>query len=82
MPWIKCSDKMPENLSLVLVHEDGAIRCMLWEHGSWESTSIAKNMWGDTVPGVRVRDTGVYQPTHWMPLPDPPVSESVPVANS
>lgn len=54
-----------------LVHEDGAIRTMLRENGYWLPTAIALDEYGDPSGGP-VRETGVHNPTHWMPLPDPP----------
>jgi hypothetical protein len=56
-----------------LVYQDGAIRTMLRENGAWLSLAVAIDKFGDVVPGVDVRETGVYEPTHWMPLPDPPL---------
>ena len=55
-----------------IVYEDGAMRMMLRERGRWLSTAVALDEHGDPTRSVRVRETGVYNPTHWMPLPPPP----------
>jgi hypothetical protein len=57
---------------LYLVHQDGAIRTMLREKGVWVSTAVALDVWGDPDRRIKVRETGVYEPTHWMPLPEAP----------
>jgi hypothetical protein len=59
-----------------LVYEDGAIRTMFRTDGVWEATAIIVDEYGQGVDparlGVKVRETGVYEPTHWMALPEPP----------
>lgn len=59
-----------------LVHEGGAIRTMYRSGGVWQPTAIIVDQWGQGVDptrvGVTVRETGVYEPSHWMPLPEPP----------
>lgn len=71
--WIACSERMPEPSTMCLVHEDGAMRCMLYNaRCEWECLAVALDQYGDALRGVRVRESGVYEPTHWMPLPAPP----------
>ena len=55
-----------------LVHQDGAIRLMFRTRGEWQATALALDQYGDPNHAIKVRETGVYEPTHWMPLPDPP----------
>lgn len=57
---------------LFLVHENGAIRTMFCEKGRWLATAVAVDKYGDPCGDIKVRETGVYEPTDWMPLPDPP----------
>lgn len=61
---------------LFLVHEDGAIRVMYRSRGEWEATAVAVDQWGASTADIKVRETGVYVPTHWMPLPAPPRGEA------
>lgn len=55
-----------------LVYEGGAMRTMLREKGQWLPTALAWDQFGAPLSNARVRETGVYDPTHWMPLPEPP----------
>lgn len=70
-----------------LVHEDGATRALFRFRGHWQKIgypAIISNMWGDAIvgddakrllpPGYRleIRDGCCENPTHWMPLPEPP----------
>jgi hypothetical protein len=64
-------ESCPAN-GLFLVHEDGAIRVMYRSRGEWQATALALDAWGSTTVDIKVRETGVYEPTHWMPLPLPP----------
>ncbi len=64
---------------LFLVYEDGAMRMMLRDGGYWKATAVVGDQFGDAVESlghrqVKVRETGVYNPTHWM-LPAPPESK-------
>jgi hypothetical protein len=73
MPWIKCSDKMPPPGRLVIVfiyrdYADGS-------RPSW-TMDIDSREYSDGCWHGRVANE--WQPTHWMPLPEPPVTESVP----
>jgi hypothetical protein len=67
----------------LLVHEDGAIRALLRIKGVWHKPGypalVTKNYWGDAARvldplGYRLelRDGCCENPTHWMPLPQPP----------
>lgn len=69
-PW-QPIDTCPQD-GLFLVHEDGAIRCMYRSRGEWQATAVALDQWGCSTELIKVRETGVYTPTHWMPLPAPP----------
>lgn len=70
-----------------LVHEDEAIRALFRFRGQWQKIgypAIISNIWGDAIvgddakrflpPGYRleIRDGCCENPTHWMPLPEPP----------
>jgi hypothetical protein len=55
---------------LFLVYEDGAVRVMYRSAGEWQATAVAVDQWGAAVDGVRVRETGVYEPALWRPIED------------
>jgi hypothetical protein len=57
---------------LFLVYQDGAMRLMYRSRGEWQATAVAVDQWGASIADIKVRETGVYEPTHWMPLPGPP----------
>jgi hypothetical protein len=78
MPWIKCSEKMPEEYETVLCSMDvqgvAVVRPLLLDlhdkdHG---------RLW----VGISACYPEINRVTHWMPLPEPPITESVPVANA
>lgn len=67
----------------ILLYEDGMMRCGLWENGGWHPAEIpvlidkSENMIVSrelqALRGERLILSGfVYEPTHWMPLPEPP----------
>ena len=61
--WIKCSERMPDVASIVLVWREE--RKMAWwailaEENEWRGWDSRPLAW-----------EGFY-PTHWQPLPDPP----------
>jgi hypothetical protein len=45
---------------------------MYRSQGEWQATAMALDTWGQPTHLIPVRETGVYEPTHWMPLPAPP----------
>lgn len=59
-----------------LVYEDGVMRTMLRENGKWVSPGVPVKVteWGDRVviEGAVISDC-IYEPTHWMSLPDAPM---------
>lgn len=57
---------------LFIVHQDGAIRIMFRDGGEWQATALALDQYGDPDHRIKVRETGVYAPTHWMQIPEPP----------
>lgn len=57
--WIKCSERMPEELEDVLVTDGRSVEVMYLNFGLWYVTSTDSAICGDEV-------------THWMPLPEPP----------
>lgn len=63
---------------LFLVYQDGAMRMMYRCRGEWQATATALDMYGDPDTRIKVRETGVYDPTHWMPLPDRPTDTEQP----
>jgi hypothetical protein len=70
MTWQPIETCPPDGL--FLVHEDGAIRVMYRSRGEWQATAVAIDEWGSSRSDIGVRETGVYNPTHWMPLPARP----------
>lgn len=57
--WVKCSERMPEELEDVLVSDGRSVEVMYLRLGLWYVTSPDSAICGDEV-------------THWMPLPEPP----------
>lgn len=53
----------PQDGTEVLLHcAEGDINVAYWD-GTW---------WADTIEGGDVTRRGSGEPTHWMPLPEPP----------
>jgi len=67
MEWIKCSERMPEISSRVLV----AIRGKYVTNATYTSWTGAKTEKGRAPRFEDLRGI-VHQVTHWMPLPEPP----------
>jgi hypothetical protein len=38
---------------------------------SWFKNHLYEGLWSQSVPGTYSQDTE-WEPTHWMPLPEPP----------
>ncbi|ELZ3650028.1 DUF551 domain-containing protein [Salmonella enterica] len=62
--WIKCSERMPDDMSDVLVTDGSDIGFMWWagvarSGGRWDSWDKRYALDSDEI-------------THWMPLPEPP----------
>ena len=58
--WIKCSERMPEELDDVLVTDGDNIEMKWWDGDDWDS-------WAERNSNICSDDV-----THWMPLPTPP----------
>lgn len=61
--WIRVEDKMPDNVTAVLVYGECCdlcynIRIAEIENGEWFESGHGTDLF--------------FTPTHWMPLPDPP----------
>ena len=48
---------------LFLVYEDGAMRMMYRTRGEWQATANALDQYGDPDHRIKVRETGVYEPS-------------------
>lgn len=57
--WIKCSERMPENMADVLVTDGEDVKSMWWNGTKWDSWDNRYALDSDAV-------------THWQPLPEPP----------
>jgi hypothetical protein len=55
-----------------LVFEGGAMRMMYRSRGEWQASALAVDEHGQSRHDIRVRETGVYSPTHWSELPNAP----------
>ncbi|WP_261118954.1 DUF551 domain-containing protein [Serratia ficaria] len=71
--WIKCSERMPEPETPVLIMNNGVIRIgeVRWDSPSHEESYQAFKYWDD--PNDDGQPWEVFDITHWMPLPKPPV---------
>lgn len=58
--WIKCSERMPEELDDVLVTDGDNIEMKWWDGDDWDS-------WAERNSDIRSDNV-----THWMPLPKLP----------
>lgn len=66
--WIKCSERMPELGSTVLAYDGGVFEATLSEkHGRIEWDPYWLPVFGCGCCGG-----SDPEPTHWMPLPEPP----------
>ena len=62
--WINVEDKLPDEPEWVLVYGDGAVACRAYTpHKGFE------DLQGCTHPGLNM-----YDITHWMSLPGPPIT--------
>lgn len=73
--WIKCSERMPEQMVNVLFYDrweskDWTMRAGYWNGRSWVPNADAD---GDS-PGCEWISRQAV--THWMPLPEPPKEDS------
>lgn len=70
--WVKCSERMPKAETPVLVMLNGEIRVaeIRWDRPTHEETYKPFRYWDD--PYDDGQDWGVFDITHWMPLPEPP----------
>lgn len=77
----------PPEDGFYLAFEDGAVRTMMFELGRWEPVEIpvlVDRAGNEMVPrevaelrGERLKISGsLYEPTHWMDLPDGPSSDT------
>lgn len=72
--WVKCSDSPPPNSDLVMVmFEDGLMAIGSYAEDTLDDWVWAVNstrMFNNEKCAPLIDDD--YQPTHWMPLPEPP----------
>lgn len=63
--WIKCSDRLPTDFEHVLVFDEteGICRGYVW-NDSWSHHPL----------GSYAGDGCLFHVTHWMPLPEVPIS--------
>ena len=54
--WIPVTERLPETPDVVLAFSFGVIECAWYCSGSWRCIAMLRP----------------YEPTHWMPLPEPP----------
>ena len=71
--WISVKEKFPEFEQLVLTEGNSGLVVMerVWNEEGWYWS--AAGYWG--MSDLREPDEyeeGDYEPTHWMPLPEPP----------
>jgi hypothetical protein len=71
MDWKPVTRDTPGN-GFYLVHDNGATRTMFRDNGAWKPTAVALDENGDIDRRIRVRETGVHEPTYWADIPDGP----------
>lgn len=54
--WLPVTERLPETLDTVIVADDEGVTCGWYDRGVWSLSE--RSPWID--------------PTHWMPLPEPP----------
>ena len=54
--WIPVTERLPDTPDMVLAYSGGIIECAWCNKGMWSWIAML----------------GHFEPTHWMPLPDPP----------
>jgi hypothetical protein len=57
-------DSAPKDGSSILGYADSSFAVVEWYRGGW---------WSLSEPGAYAEDSE-WNPTHWMPLPEPPMS--------
>lgn len=72
MSWIKCSDKMPDPETIVLIVINGRIDvgALYWEYPGFEDSWKAFTYWDHPHDDGQCWEHNDI--THWMPLPDLP----------
>lgn len=77
MEWIPVSERLPESPSRVLVYvTDTALMCYgvaLFYDGSFLFDSTFKGL--DSFFKIEKADDMFINPSHWMPLPPPPINK-------
>lgn len=84
--WVKCSDRMPGFDELVWLYQKEIPRifigCRCDDSDGWlwgRAYSVPHfNSFAENWEPLEVEVDDDYQPTHWMPLPDPPTPDPTP----
>lgn len=70
-PWIKFQDQLPEDRKQIIIsgfindnHEMGR-----WVEAAWHDRG---DFYTDEDDISGMNPAGFYEPTHWMPMPEPP----------
>lgn len=77
MTWQPIST-VPKDGTIVLLHQDGTVRAGAWVDTSYESEELVEKRGNQRVYEIVRTEAGhwtcddIYDPTHWMPLPEPP----------
>lgn len=69
MGWIKCSEQMPDIGSRVMVAVNGKY-VFVASYTQWEGAKTEKGR----APRFEDLRGIVHSVTHWMPLPEPPIT--------
>lgn len=75
--WIETTEYLPENETPVLIVINGAIRIgeLRWEHPGFEDTYKSFQYWDDPEDDGQIWDW--VDVTHWMPLPELPITVEI-----
>lgn len=74
MKWLPI-ETAPKDGTIVLLYRPSAIKWMRVAPGSYDDErvhSAPRPKWDCLYKIASVRDMREHQPTHWMPLPEPP----------
>lgn len=71
MEWIKCSDRLPDCEKFLAIYKSDKNEIYNMRHDGWFRDTIYSCCLFDDKIGIESHGP-LFEPTHWMPLPNPP----------